>query len=46
MNIRLDGKEIRQRNRFEYLGETVTGDGKSEAEVLRRIQMGAGTSSK
>ena len=39
MNIRLEGKEIRQGNRFEYL-ETVTRDGKSEAEVQRRIQVG------
>ena len=41
MNSRLDGKEIRQGNRFEYLGGTVTGDGQSEAEVGRRIQVGA-----
>ena len=37
-NIRLEGMEIKQGNRFEYLGETVIGDGKSEAEVQRRIQ--------
>ena len=36
-----EGKEIRQGNRFEYLGGTVTGDDKSEAEVWRRIQVGA-----
>ena len=40
MNIRLEGKEIRQGIRFEYLGGTVTVDGKSEAEVWRRIQVG------
>ena len=40
MNIRLEGKEIRQGNRFEYLGGTVSGYGKSEAEVWRRIQVG------
>ena len=40
MNVRLERKEIRQRNRFEYLGGTVTGDGKSEVEVCRRIQVG------
>ena len=40
MNIRLEGKEIRQGNKFEYLRGTVIGDGKSEAEVWRRIQMG------
>ena len=37
MNIRLEGKEIKQGNRFEYLGGTVTGDGKSETEGQRRI---------
>ena len=41
MNIRFEGKEIRQGNRFEYLRETVTGDVKSEAEMRRRIQVGA-----
>ena len=40
MNIRLEGK-IREGNRFEYLMGTVTGDGKSKAEVRKRIQMGA-----
>ena len=40
MNIRFEGKEIRQGDRFEYLRGTVTGDGKSEAEVQRRIQVG------
>ena len=40
MNIRFDGKEIRRRqgNRFEYLGGTVTRDGKSKAEVRRRVE--------
>ena len=40
MNIRLEGRGIRQGNRFEDLGRTVTRDGKSEAEVRRRIQVG------
>ena len=40
MNIRLEGKAIRQGNRFEYLGGTVVGDGRSGAEMLRRIQVG------
>ena len=35
-----EGKKIREGNRFEQLGEKVTGDGESEAEVLRRIQVG------
>ena len=39
MNTKLEGKDIRQGNRFEYLGGTVTGDGKSKAEVRRRIQV-------
>ena len=39
MNFRLEGKEIRQGNGFAYLEGTVTGDGKSEAEVWRRIQV-------
>ena len=38
---RLAGREIRQGNRFEYLGGTVTRDGKFEAEVWRRIQVAA-----
>ena len=41
MNIRFEGKEIRQGNRFEYLGGTVTGDGKPEVEVWRSIEVGA-----
>ena len=40
ISIRLEGKEIRQGNRFEYLGRTVTGDGKSKAWVQRRSQVG------
>ena len=39
MNISLEGK-IRQGIRFEYLGGTVTVDGKSEAELRRGIQVG------
>ena len=37
MNIRLEGKEISQGNRFEYLGGAVTGEDKFEAVVWRRI---------
>ena len=40
MNIRLERKETRQGNRFEYVGGTVTRDVKSEAKVWRRIQVG------
>ena len=41
LNIRLDGKEIKQVDGFVYLGGMVTEDGHSEAEVRRRTQMGA-----
>ena len=41
MNIRFEGKEIRQGNGFEYLGGMITGDGKLEADGQRRIQVGA-----
>ena len=40
LNIRLDGKEIKQ-DGFVYLGGMVTEDGHSEAEVRRRTQAGA-----
>ena len=39
--MRFDRKAIRQESRFVYLGGIVTRDGKSEAEVRRRIQVGA-----
>ena len=41
MNIRLEGKKTRQGNTFENVGVTVTGDCKTEAEVQRRILVGA-----
>ena len=42
MKIRFEGKEIRQGNRFEYLGGTVTEDAKSKARMRRRrIQVGS-----
>ena len=41
LNIRLDGKEIKQVDGFVYLGGMVTEDGHSEVEVQRRIQTGA-----
>ena len=37
LNIRLDGKEIKQVDGFVYLGGMVTEDGHSEVEVRRRI---------
>ena len=41
LNIRLDGKEIKQVDGFVYLGGMVTEDGHSAAEVRRRTQAGA-----
>ena len=41
LNIRLDGKEIKQVDGFVYLGGMVTEDGLSAAEVRRRTQAGA-----
>ena len=41
LNIRLDGKEIKQLDGFVYLGGMVTEDGHSAAEVRRRTQAGA-----
>ena len=40
LNIRLDGKEIKQVGGFVYLGGMVMEDGHSEVEVRRRIQAG------
>ena len=40
MNIRLEGNKIRQGNRFESLGRTVTRESKFEVKVPRRIQVG------
>ena len=41
LNIRLDGKEIKQVDDFVYLGGMGTEDGHSAAEVRRRTQAGA-----
>ena len=38
LNIRLDGKEIKQVDGFVYVGGMVTEDGHSAAEVRRRTQ--------
>ena len=40
LNIRLEGKEIKQVDGFVYLGGMVTEDGHSAAEVPRRTQAG------
>ena len=41
LNIRLEGRTIRQNNSFIYLGGAVSSDGRSETEVRRRVQAGA-----
>ena len=41
LNIKLEGRTIRQNNRFIYLGRAVSSDGRSETEVRRRVQAGA-----
>ena len=41
LNIRLDGKEIKQVDSFMYLGGMVTEDGHSAADVRRRTKAGA-----
>ena len=41
LNIRLDGKEIKQVDGFVYLGGMVMEDGHSAAEVRRRTLAGA-----
>ena len=41
LNIRLDGKEIKQVDGFVHLGGMVMEDGHSEAEVRHRTQAGA-----
>ena len=41
LNIKLEGRTIRQNNSFIYLGEAVSSDGRSETEVRRRVQAGA-----
>ena len=40
LNIRLDGKEIKQVDGFVYLGGMVADDGHSEVEVRLRMQVG------
>ena len=41
LNIRLDGKEIKQVDGFVYLGGMITEDGHSAADVRRRTKAGA-----
>ena len=41
LDIELEGKKLTQRDSFVYLGGAVCGDGKTEREVRRRVQVGA-----
>ena len=41
LDIRLDGKNLNQRNSFVYLGGAVCGDGSTETDICRRVQAGA-----
>ena len=41
LNIKLEGRTIRQNNSFIYLGGAVSSDGRSETEVRRKVQAGA-----
>ena len=41
LNIRLEGKAIKQVNNFVYLGGNISENGRVEVEVRRRIQAGA-----
>ena len=41
LNIKLEGRTIRQNNSFIYLRGAVSSDGRSETEVRRRVQAGA-----
>ena len=41
LNIKLEGRTIRQNNSFIYLGGAVSSDGRSGTEVRRRVQAGA-----
>ena len=41
LNIKLEGRTIRQNNSIIYHGGAVSSDGRSETEVRRRVQAGA-----
>ena len=43
MNITIDGTPVEQVNKFVYLGELITDDGKCDSEILRRIEIAQGT---
>ena len=40
LNIRLEGKDIKQVNNFVYLGGNISENGRVDVEVRRRIQAG------
>ena len=41
LNIKLEGRMIRQNNSFIYISGAVSSDGRLETEVRRRVQAGA-----
>ena len=41
LDIRLEGKKLKQRGSFEYLGGVIYRDGGMEMDIHRRIQAGA-----
>ena len=41
LEIHLDGKKLKQRDSFVYLGGAICGVGKSDTEIHRRIAAGA-----
>ena len=41
LNIRLEGKDVRQVNNCMYLGGNISENGRVEVEVRRRIQAGS-----
>ena len=41
LDTKLDGKKLKQRDSFVYLGGAVCGDGGTETEIRRRVQAGA-----
>ena len=43
MNITIDGTPVEQVNKFVYLGQLITDDGKCDSEIFRRIEIAQGT---
>ena len=43
IKINIDGAEIEQVQQFKYLGQTITDDGRCDAEIIKRIEIARGT---